>query len=208
MAGHLRRQSRTRFFVKTAKICRAVELRPRRPAGSRRISPGRWIESARLRRPCRPCVFLSSECSSPSCAPRRLRPDAGRNPRADRIPSRPRLPLPLLRRRTRRRSRHSARRQGSLCASTSRPRPRPARPSRQRLLRSNRFWIPAVGRRTIAPLERSDEERVADRADRRRGDPRPERTCPNCGATLFEEKCELRCPNRACGYFASCSDFY
>ncbi len=36
----------------------------------------------------------------------------------------------------------------------------------------------------------------------------PSRTCPNCGAPLFEQKCKLLCPNRACGYYLSCSDFY
>jgi hypothetical protein len=39
-------------------------------------------------------------------------------------------------------------------------------------------------------------------------DARPERTCPNCGACLVEQKCKLLCPNRACGYYMSCSDFY
>jgi hypothetical protein len=38
--------------------------------------------------------------------------------------------------------------------------------------------------------------------------PRPERTCPNCGAALLEQKCKLLCPNRECGYYMSCSDFY
>ena len=32
-----------------------------------------------------------------------------------------------------------------------------------------------------------------------------ERTCPNCGAQLDEEKCKLKCPR--CSYFKSCSDF-
>ena len=32
-----------------------------------------------------------------------------------------------------------------------------------------------------------------------------ERTCPNCGAQLDEEKCKLKCPT--CFYFKSCSDF-
>jgi len=36
----------------------------------------------------------------------------------------------------------------------------------------------------------------------------PSRTCPNCGAALFEQKCKLLCPNRSCGYYLSCSDFY
>jgi ribosomal protein S27AE len=34
---------------------------------------------------------------------------------------------------------------------------------------------------------------------------RIERTCPNCGAQLDEEKCKLVCPK--CSYFKSCSDF-
>jgi hypothetical protein len=38
--------------------------------------------------------------------------------------------------------------------------------------------------------------------------PRPERVCPNCGASLIERKCKLLCPDPACGYYMSCSDFY
>jgi hypothetical protein len=30
-------------------------------------------------------------------------------------------------------------------------------------------------------------------------------TCANCGARMDERKCKLIC---ACGYFASCSDYY
>jgi hypothetical protein len=37
---------------------------------------------------------------------------------------------------------------------------------------------------------------------------RPERVCPNCGAALLERKCKLLCPEPACGYYLSCSDFY
>ncbi|HSP95021.1 MAG TPA: hypothetical protein VLU06_10750 [Thermoanaerobaculia bacterium] len=36
----------------------------------------------------------------------------------------------------------------------------------------------------------------------------PERICPTCGAMLLERKCELLCPDPACGYYMSCSDFY
>ncbi len=42
----------------------------------------------------------------------------------------------------------------------------------------------------------------------REGEPRvPLRTCPNCGAELADRSCKLACPNPACGYFLSCSDF-
>ncbi len=34
------------------------------------------------------------------------------------------------------------------------------------------------------------------------------RTCPNCGRELSERKCKLFCPDPACGYYLSCSDFY
>ena len=46
-----------------------------------------------------------------------------------------------------------------------------------------------------------------DQADGRQPEPRPERTCPNCGAGLIERKCKLLCPQPACGYYMSCSDF-
>jgi len=38
--------------------------------------------------------------------------------------------------------------------------------------------------------------------------PHPERVCPTCGACLIERKCKLLCPDPACGYYMSCSDFY
>ena len=40
---------------------------------------------------------------------------------------------------------------------------------------------------------------IADAA----GGPDPYLTCPNCGATMYERGCKLRC---RCGYFLSCSD--
>ncbi|MDD5564467.1 MAG: hypothetical protein PHQ91_12220 [Thermoanaerobaculaceae bacterium] len=33
------------------------------------------------------------------------------------------------------------------------------------------------------------------------------RICPNCGASLTDRSCKLICPNQACGYYLSCSDF-
>ncbi len=36
----------------------------------------------------------------------------------------------------------------------------------------------------------------------------PERFCPTCGAELLERKCKLLCPDPACGYYMSCSDYY
>jgi hypothetical protein len=38
--------------------------------------------------------------------------------------------------------------------------------------------------------------------------PTPDRVCPVCAAELFERKCKLLCPDPACGYYLSCSDFY
>jgi hypothetical protein len=46
-----------------------------------------------------------------------------------------------------------------------------------------------------------------DQPESRPSEARPERICPNCGAALVERKCKLLCPEPACGYFMSCSDF-
>ena len=56
------------------------------------------------------------------------------------------------------------------------------------------------------PFRRDEESPVAslERSEALR----PERICPNCGASLIERKCKLLCPDPACGYYMSCSDFY
>jgi hypothetical protein len=65
-----------------------------------------------------------------------------------------------------------------------------------------------VTRLESAGLARKPDSTVSDaaRADQQ-PERRPERVCPNCGAALVERKCKLLCPNGACGYFLSCSDF-
>jgi len=68
----------------------------------------------------------------------------------------------------------------------------------------------AGDRRIISGAMRVEEvsPRPADSARPPEIEARPERTCPNCGSTLAEQKCKLLCPNRECGYYMSCSDFY
>jgi len=53
------------------------------------------------------------------------------------------------------------------------------------------------------PEERSGPGRPAPRQESR-----PERACTTCGATLAKRKCKLLCPEPACGYYMSCSDYY
>jgi hypothetical protein len=50
-------------------------------------------------------------------------------------------------------------------------------------------------------------EGLPDADESRQPEPRPERICPNCGAALIERKCKLLCPEPACGYYMSCSEF-
>jgi hypothetical protein len=52
------------------------------------------------------------------------------------------------------------------------------------------------------------ETRAAEEATEASSDLEPSRACPNCGAVLEERKCKLLCPNRECGYYMSCSEFY
>jgi len=69
----------------------------------------------------------------------------------------------------------------------------------------NVLGIPVAHYSTPAPAPspppRDEARRPAEPA-------RPERVCPNCGSALLEQKCKLLCPNRQCGYYMSCSDFY
>jgi len=53
------------------------------------------------------------------------------------------------------------------------------------------------------PASREPEPAAAPEEARR-----PERICPTCGSVLLERKCKLICPEPACGYYMSCSDFY
>jgi hypothetical protein len=61
----------------------------------------------------------------------------------------------------------------------------------------------AVGKENAAIAETG----AVDALDRT-AEKQPERICPNCGAVLQERKCKLLCPELACGYYMSCSDFY
>jgi hypothetical protein len=60
-------------------------------------------------------------------------------------------------------------------------------------------------------MEAATEDAVPDVVEDRDPAPRdltPERICPVCGSELLERKCKLLCPDPACGYYLSCSDFY
>ena len=65
--------------------------------------------------------------------------------------------------------------------------------------------VACAGREVVSaePPDATDPAPAADAPEKR-----PERTCPNCGAALLERKCKLLCPDPACGYYMSCSDFY
>ena len=59
-----------------------------------------------------------------------------------------------------------------------------------------------------APREREEPETSGPSPPAEGRHSTPEWFCPNCGAELTEFKCKLLCPERACGYYMSCSDFY
>jgi hypothetical protein len=63
-------------------------------------------------------------------------------------------------------------------------------------------------KRTIDAVEEPESKVIERDSGARARNLHPERTCPNCGAPLLEQKCKLLCPNRECGYYMSCSDFY
>jgi hypothetical protein len=65
-----------------------------------------------------------------------------------------------------------------------------------------------LSRATIASVERADAETRDSKPEARDSLAEPSLICPNCGSALFEQKCKLLCPNRDCGYYLSCSDFY
>ena len=63
-------------------------------------------------------------------------------------------------------------------------------------------------------MSRDTEAHVRESRESTRGgepaapEPRaPIRICPNCGCALSDRSCKLICPNPACGYFLSCSDY-
>jgi hypothetical protein len=60
----------------------------------------------------------------------------------------------------------------------------------------------------LPSTDREGEERSGPHLPAPRQESHPERVCPTCGATLLERKCKLLCPDPACGYYMSCSDFY
>jgi hypothetical protein len=64
-----------------------------------------------------------------------------------------------------------------------------------------------AARRTIDAMN-EPESRTAEPSRVPGAPTEPSRVCPNCSAPLLEQKCKLLCPNRECGYYMSCSDFY
>lgn len=60
---------------------------------------------------------------------------------------------------------------------------------------------------TLASPSPSDPPAHQQDAPNGTAERQPERVCPNCGAVLYERKCKLLCPEPACGYDMSCSDF-